>query len=327
MASLGGKEKAAILILGLDKRAAAQILKELSDDELRELKSACDALDRKALGSIDEVMNEFSVRLSTTRVPLTATPAYVSQLITSAVGEERARRVLPDSKPNRLAMLGQLDPKVAAELISREHPQAIAALLYHLDSAIGGKIMKHLPEDKMPDLVVRIAGLNLVTEDALRELEETLSATLGEEEEVDTKLDGVSKAATLVNFLTPETGRKVVDEMSTLDEALAKRVRDARFTIEDVAKADQRGLQLVLREIESDKLLLALKTASDEVRNKLLSCVSSRVADSLREELAVMGPVRVKDVEDAQKRIIDVALQLQKDGKLMIAGAQGDDFV
>lgn len=327
MSALPDREKAAVLILGMDKQAAAQILKELSDEELKELRAACEAIDDKALGAFDDVAAEFSQKVQVAKAPIDTSPAYVAQLITTAVGEERARRVMPGQKANRLGFLAQLEPEVAADLLLREHPQAVAALLYHVEPALAGKIVKHFPEATLTDLMVRVAGLDVVDTEALGELEESLSATLGQSAPRDDKPDGVSKAAALVNFLTPDSARKVVDDMAQIDEPLAKKVRDARFTIEDVSKADQRGLQLVLREIESDKLLLALKTASEDVRAKLLSCVSSRVADSLREELAVMGPVRVKDVEDAQKRIIDVALQLQKDGKLMISGAQGDDFV
>jgi flagellar motor switch protein FliG len=329
MSELGGKEKAAVLILGLDRKAAAEILKQLDDDELRDLRAACEALDGQALASARTVLDEFSTAMREPRAMLKATPRYVSELITAAIGPERARK-LSTPKPKergRLAHIESLEPKLAAGLLEREHPQAVAALLYHLDEAAAGKILKLIPEDRASDIVRRIAALNTVPEEALRDIEETLRATLGEVKGEEEKINGVSKAATLVNFLDTAVATKIVDNIAAADEALGKRVRDARFTIEDVAKADTRGLQLVLREIESDKLLLALKTAANDVRDKFLSCVSSRVADSLRQELAVMGPTRIKDVEAAQKRIIEVALQLQKDGKLMIAGAQGDDLV
>ena len=324
MATLGGKEKAAVFILGLDKAAAAAVLKQLDDEELRAIRAACEALDPKALSAANEVFGEFSAQMS--KGPSAkASPRYVADLINTAVGPERAKKL--SASPSRLALLEQLDPKLVAESIEREHPQAIAALLYHLSDAVAGKILKHLPNDAVTDIVRRIGGLTRVSEEALAQMEQILTATLGEVEEDNDKPKGVSKAATLVNYLDTELATQVLNGIVEVDSDLGKRILDARFTIDDVAKADTRGLQLVLREIESDKLLLALKTASDAVRTKLLSCVSTRVADSLREELAMMGPVRVKDVEGAQKRIIEVALQLQKDGKLQIAGAQGDDFV
>ncbi|MCC6812209.1 MAG: flagellar motor switch protein FliG [Deltaproteobacteria bacterium] len=324
MGALAGKDKAAVFILGLDRNVAAAILKQLDDDEIAELRAACEALDPKAMSASREVFDEFKSAVS---APQHSSPRYVRDLINSAVGPDRARRILSGEKPNRLAIVEQLDPRLAAELLEREHPQAVAALLYHLDDAVAGRILKNLSKDRVTDVVRRVAALSNVSEEALAQIERTLAATLGEQSPEQDKVNGVSKAATLVNYLDTELATKVIDGITETDKDLGKRVRDARFTIEDVAKADARGLQLVLREIESDKLLLALKTASDLVREKLLSCVSSRVADSLREELAVMGPVRVKDVEDAQKRIVEVALQLQKEGKLLIAGAQGDDFV
>lgn len=323
MGTLAGKEKAAVFILGLDKQAAAAILKQLDDEEIASLRAACEALDPKVLAASREVFDEFANAM---KAPQRASPRYVRDLISTAVGPERAQRILSGEKNGRLAIVERMDPKLAAGMLEREHPQAVAALLYHLEDAVAGRILKHLPKEIVTDVIGRVAALNAVSEEALAQIERALSVTLGEQTE-EPKVNGVSKAATLVNYLDTELSARVVDGIAEADPELGKRVRDARFTIEDVAKADARGLQLVLREIESDKLLLALKTASEPVRAKLLSCVSSRVADSLREELAVMGPVRVKDIEEAQKRIVEVALQLQKEGKLLIAGAQGDDFV
>jgi flagellar motor switch protein FliG len=325
--TLSKAEKAALVVLYLERDTAHALLQQLDDNELRALKTAASKLKDPKIELVQAVVDEFMGELSRPVALKASGDRYVESLMIEAVGEERMRRVSGASS-DRLKLLEDIDPKVSASLLEREHPQAVAAMLYCLDDQVAARIMKHMPEARVGDLVRRIGSLVSVPTEALKQLEAQFARALGDrKDDSQKKPNGVSKAATLLNALDKDTAGRAVDAIAGRDKDLADKIKSARFTVDDLAAADARGLQLVLREVESDKLLLALKTASDSVREKLLSCVSSRVADSLREELGNLGPVRIKDVEAAQKSIVDVALRLQTEGKLMLASKGGEDFV
>jgi flagellar motor switch protein FliG len=223
--------------------------------------------------------------------------------------------------------LHQLPAPVLADLLSREHPQAIAAVIYDLEDGFAAQVLKLLPKDTIVEVVKRVAQLSSVPREAIKEVEEVLLSSLGAPTPASEVASGVAKAAALLNGLDGEEASELLTQIAAADSRLADAVRDARFTIEDLLSADDRGLQQLLREVENQKLLLALKTASETLRDKFLGCVSTRVAESIRSELATMGPVRLRDVEGAQREIVEVALRLQKDGKLMLAGQSGDPLV
>jgi len=326
---LNGQEKAVLFLLGLDKDVASVVMSHLEDKEVRQLADALPLLRDRSSESLVRVYQEFLQEIKKPR--LTSPPGidYFKNLAVSAIGEERVNKIFDGESTQSKAceLLSQLDPRTSAEILSREHPQAVATILYQLDDLVAGEIVKRMPEDTMQDVLTRMAALVSVSPDAVREVESMLSSVIGEPSSRSQKLDGVVKTATMMNLLDPDLANQILDKIAEEDNDLAEGIRRERFTIEDLGRADARGLQTVLKEVSTEQLVFALKTASEETKEKFFSCLSSRAAEMLKEEMQMLGAVRLKEVEKSQREIVEIAMRLQKEGKLTVAGQAGEKFV
>jgi flagellar motor switch protein FliG len=254
----------------------------------------------------------------------------LTRLATRAFGEIRANELFtagPAKTDVLKAGLGRADPDGLATALAEEHPQVAAVVLAGLGPAQGARIFKRLPGALQQQAIDRVARLTEMPPTALADIEAALGAGLPVVSEDGGNIDGVRTAAVLLNQLPPKDAESVLDELNKSAETTATAIRHAMFTFEDLARLDRRGWQTLLKEIDRDQLLPALKTAGPEVREKVMSSLSKRAAQMLNDDLDVLAPIRLADVEKARQAVVDVALRLRSEGRLAVAGQGADELV
>ncbi len=326
-ASMGAR-RAAILLLSLGEEVSIGLMQHLSGEELRSISEAARELNTVTPEEIELVLNDFSSSLSGPFVG-PGGDAYLRSLAVRALGEERAELLLgpqpePPADPDPLQDCVDLSPSALATLLEREHPQVSAMVLASIETDSAGKVLSHFSDEGRVEVVRRIGRLEQVKPELLREIGEAL---LGEVRAMvaggANRVDGPVTAANLVKLVG--ANEELVAAIEASDAELAADIRKQLFTFSDVAALDNRAIQQILREIDSNTLVLALKSAPDSARESVLSNMSSRAAEMILEELESMGPVRIADVEGAHEAIVAVALRLADEGSITIAA--GDDLV
>jgi flagellar motor switch protein FliG len=252
-------------------------------------------------------------------------------VITRALGEDKAgfllSHIVKDKGAQGIDTLNWMDAEMVSELIQNEHPQIIASILVHLERDIAADVLKRLPERLRTDATLRIATLDGIQPVALRELNEVLSKLLSGKEGKKKSLGGTRAAAEILNFLGEGIDTAIIEAIKTSDEKLSQQIVDEMFLFENLLDVDDKGIQLIMRDVQSETLVVALKGADEALREKILKNMSSRAADTLRDDLSSMGPVRLSEVEAAQKEMLKVARTLADDGQIMLGGGGGDSFV
>ena len=335
---LSGTAKAAIFLLSLDEAKAIKIIEQFSEEELRSLRKAVDELKPITGDTLNEVYQEFAQAFKDGLTTMHDGNRYLQDLVHKARGEEQARRLfasdeellLPASvdehgEPRPLASLVDVNPDALQMALADEHPQVAAAVLAHLDPELAATVLEGIPDEAQIEILKRITTLSSVpgasfvdAESALGGLD--LGGAGGEE------VDGIESAADILKSMGGQEASELLDKLSMDNPTEAVKLRQAMFTFEDLAEADNRGLQALLREVQSDTLLVALKAATEELKEKIFACMSSRAADMLRDEIEMLPPMRKSDVENSQQQIVDFAMQLVSEGRLVVAGS-GEDMV
>jgi flagellar motor switch protein FliG len=332
MKTLAGPERAAMIVLGLDEEVAADVLRHMPEDDVRRLADAVTHLEPVPLDLLEPAFEDFDRAMRAPVLPRGGAD-YLRRLAASALGEERVRRLLNPAPGPRAPMesVRGARPATLAQILADEHPQVAAVVLAQLEREQAAKVLKALPEELQADLLARLAALEEVPEDALLAAAEAVGRNLeaagGGAEISRQPCDGVARAAALLNELTPDDSQRLLGVLESRDAALGPKVREAMFTFEDLGRMERRHFQVLMREIESDSLLVALKTAGEELRERFLGAVSSRAAATLREDLAALPPMRVSDVERAQRAIVTTAMRLAQEGRLTLPGASGEAMV
>ena len=329
-----GPTKAALWLLSIDEEIAVDTLGQLNDGEVRMLAKAVQELGRPDAQTLVAVHHEFNKTLQEQPFLLRGSFDYLGKIATKALGESKAIQLLQQPADATAIQeekvppsLKKADINLLASALRKEHPQLIAAVLANLDEIKSGDVLQKLPSEIQPTIINRIAKLKRVPQEALAHVEHILSAGMPTSSKQDATIDGVKIAAGMLNKLKPETVEDILNEMPEESRQIATEIRQAMFTFEDLNQLDRKGLQMLLKEVQSDQLLMALKTASEELKEKFFTSLSKRAAEMLRDDMAVMGPVRVADVEAGQQAIVAIALQLRAEGKLNISGQGGEDFV
>ena len=331
--SLDGPERAAMIVLGLDEDVAADVLRHLPEDDLRRLAAAVARLEPVPLDLLEPAFEEFDRALRSPVLPRGGAD-YLRRLATTAIGEDRVRRLLA---PVTAAALQPIDAVRAAhavtlaQLLEDEHPQVAAVVLSQLGREQTARVLLALPAELQADLLVRLASLEEVPERAIAEAAEAVCRGLAAAGSVDTggrtRCDGVGHVAAILNELTAEDSQRLLAVLEEKAAPLVPKVRQAMFTFEDLGRMGARHFQVLMREVESESLLVALKTASEELRGRFLSAVSSRAAATLREDLAALPPMRLSDVEQAQRGIVETAMRLAQEGRIALPGASSEALV
>jgi flagellar motor switch protein FliG len=331
-ADLTPVQKAAILMMVFGEETAAQILRALSPSEVQVLGEAMFTVQGVDHDTVDAVLNEFLGLVSNQTGIGIGAGNYVRHVLDQALGAHKAQsvlsRIVPSNSERPIEILDWMDPSAVAELIQDEHPQIMALVIASLDYAQGAEVLKLLPPEAQPEIIRRIATLNTVQPEALRDLEEVMRAKFKANTTLRaSQIGGVKAAARIMNFTRQDMEERIMKDIRKDDKNLSEDIQDNLFVFDYLIKSDERALQTVLREIESDILILALKGANPTLRDKLLGCVSARAAANIMDEMEAMGPVRLSQVQEAQKQVITVARRLSDEGKITLAGRGGEKMV
>jgi flagellar motor switch protein FliG len=327
---LSRAQRAVLVLMSLDEQVAADLLRHMEEADLKRLAAAVEGLDQVPFDLAIPVLEEFERQLQ--RPQLAGRGArYMRKLTAAAVGNEKAERLFapPPVIPNPLDAIRSAKAQTVAELLQEEHPQVAAVVLSQLPQA--GKVLQAMPAGLQADLAARIAMLEeipaQVLEIASESLQRSLSAAGGvpKGDAGKTEFDGVAYVATLLNDLPTEASEQV---LASLDEETAGKVRQKMFTFEDLLRLDKRSMQTLLRELPGDQLCVSLRTASETVRTHFFSCMSGRAAETLREDLELMAPKRLSEVEAAQREVVEAAMRLGQTGQIQLPNrGGGDDMV
>lgn len=324
-----GLEKAALLLLTLGSDEAAEVLKHLGPREVQKLGLSMASMPAQSRSRVEELINELESHCEL-GAPIEANEEQIRSMLTKALGDDRAghilARILHGSDTAGIESLKWMDPATAADLIRNEHSQIIATILVHLEFDQAGEILKHFTDRLRNDVILRIATLDGVQPIALRELNEALTRMLSGTTSVKkAAMGGVRHAAEILNFVGAAAETAVLDNVREYDPDLAQKILDEMFVFENIMDIDDRGIQTLLREVQSDSLVVALKGAAPDLREKIFKNMSQRAAEMLREDLESKGPVRLSEVEAEQKEILKTVRRLAEEGQIMLGGKGGDD--
>lgn len=326
---MSGALKAALWLLSADEEVAVGTLRLLNADEMRKLKEAADTIQKIKPEELVRVHHEFKVILEQQPLRLRGSVKYLNRLAGIAFGEGAAQAMMraPEEPMSPAAVLQEADLGTLAATLVEEHPQIIAAVLTTLPATRASTLLSKFEPEVRAEVLSRLARLTRVPQSALVRAQQLLSANLPVVEVKDQPVDGVRLAATVLNEVDGAEADKMLQTLATETEALATSVRAAMFTFDDLARLDRRGLQALLKDVPADRLLLALKAASDTLKAKIFEGLSKRAAEMMQEDLLAMGPTKLTDVEVAQADIVKVALRLRDEGKITIIGSGGGGFV
>ncbi|MDQ8021160.1 MAG: flagellar motor switch protein FliG [Moraxellaceae bacterium] len=325
-----GLDNAALLLLTLGPDEAAGVLKLLSPREVQKLGAAMAKLPPQSREHSEKLLDELQL-YAAKGTSIEPDEETIRVMLTKALGDERAAnlisRVLQGSDTAGIESLKWMDAATAADLIKNEHPQIIATILVHLEYDHAGEILKHFTDRQRNDVLLRIASLDGVQPTALKELNEALTRVLSGSAQSLKKasMGGTRHAADILNFVGSAAETAILDNVREYDPDLAQRILDEMFVFENLMEVDDRGIQVILREVQSDQLIIALKGAAPDMREKIFKNMSTRAAEMLREDLEARGPVRLSEVEASQKEILKIARRLSEEGQIALGGKGGDD--
>lgn len=327
-----GTRKSAILLMAVGEDRAAAALNLLPTAMVQELGLAMSKLSQVSRAELASVLREFREETEQLSALHLGSSDYIRAVLKKALGEDRASDLLEDilraEEPDSgIGRLNQLEASEVAELIRDEHPQILATLLVHLDRAKAAEVLEKLPTRLRHDVVVRVATFGGVQPAALKELTDVLTEMLSGEGLKRSRLGGVRTAAEMVNLMNSSNEEETIAHVRELDDTLAQRIVDEMFVFENLLGLEDRSIQRLLKEVESDSLIIALKGAPIELRDKFLKNMSNRAAETLREDIELRGPVRVSQVEAEQKTILQAARRLAEAGEIVISSPGADEFV
>ena len=330
--SAEGIEKSAILLMSLGEEAAASVFKYLGPREVQKLGQAMASMKNVTKDSIYNVLGELQKAAGERTSLGMDSDEYVRTVLTKALGDDKAAglidRILHGNDTSGIEGLKWMDSPSVADLIKNEHPQIIATILVHLDRDQASEVLGHLGESMRDDVILRIATLDGIQPSALKDLNDVLTKLLsGSSNMKKSPMGGVRAAAEIMNFLSGSIEGAVIEKIREYDGDLAQKILDEMFVFDNLIDIDDRGIQLVLREVQSESLIVALKGASEELREKIFKNMSNRAAESLREDLESKGPVRLSEVEGEQKEILKLVRRLADEGQLALGGKGDDAFV
>ncbi|OLO41413.1 flagellar motor switch protein FliG [Priestia megaterium] len=329
---LTGKQKAAILLISLGPDVSASIYKHLSEDEIEQLTLEISSV-RKIEPSLKEtVLHEFEQITLAQNYLEKGGVSYAKQVLEKALGPEQAMMII-----NRLTSSLQVrpfdfarkaDPMQLLNFIQHEHPQTIALILSYLEPPQAGQILSSLPQERQADIARRIATMGSTSPEVINEVEQILERKLSATVTQDyTQTGGLEAVVEVLNGVDRATEKIIIDTLEIQDPALAEEIKQRMFVFEDIVTLDNRSIQRVIRGVENDDLLLSLKVASEEVKSIIFKNMSSRMVETFKEEMEFMGPVRLKDVEEAQSRIVAAIRRLEDAGEIVLARGGGDDII
>jgi flagellar motor switch protein FliG len=329
---LNGTQKCAILMMLIGEDEAAEIMSNLSPKEVQVLGAAMYSVQGLGQDTVNLVLDEFLAIIKAQTSLGISGGNYIKNVLTKSLGQDKAQSVLgkitPTDSIKAIEILDWLDARSITDLIIDEHPQIIALIISYLEPAIASDVLHFLPEKSQSDIIKRIATLQTVQPEALRELDRVMQKVFSSNASLRaSKVGGVQAAAKIMNFSSQDGEARIMKDILKEDKSLMQAIQDSMFVFETLLLSDDKSLQTLLRNVENDLIILALKGADQELKDKLFGCMSQRAAANIQDEMEALGPVRLTEVQEAQKQIIAVARRMSDEGSIVLAGRGGDDYV
>lgn len=330
--SMTGAERAAVLLMSLGEQDAAQVLRQLGPKEVQKVGLAMAGLTGVSKLQVSEVLSTFVTSVENETNFGVGTDDYIRTVLVDALGQDKAGsivdRILMGRNSKGLEALKWMEPRAVAEIIRQEHPQIISIVLSYLDPDQAAGVLSLLPERARPDVLMRIASLDGIQPSALLELDEIMERQFATTTNLKSStVGGTKQAAEILNFLESSMEGEILDSIKEIDSELGQTIEEHMFVFENLGELDDRSIQSLLREVSSDSLLLAMKGSDETMKEKFFKNMSKRAAEMLRDDLAAKGPVRLSEVEGAQKEILAIARRLAESGEINLGGGAGDEYV
>ncbi|MCK5649329.1 MAG: flagellar motor switch protein FliG [Gammaproteobacteria bacterium] len=329
---LGGIQQAAVFLMSVGEEEASGILKHLGPKEVQSLGEAMATMANVDKGRAKDVLQNFNTIVGGQTALGMGSEDYLRNVLNKALGKDKAGgvidRILLGRQSKGLEALKWMEPRSIAEVIRLEHPQIIAIVLSYLEADQAGLVLSNLPENTRADIMMRIASLDAIQPAALFELDQILENQFaGHESSIrSSSVGGIKTAADILNFVDGTSEAAIMESIKNVDEDLGQEIEDSMFVFDNLSGVDDRGIQALLREVSSDILIVALKGADEDVKEKILKNMSKRAAEMLRDDLEASGPVKLSEVEDAQREILSVARRMAEAGDIQL-GSGGDEYV
>ncbi len=330
--SLDGAARSAILLMSLGEQTAAEVMKYMEPREVQKIGEAMSTLHNVPREKVERALEAFLESVGEQTDFGIGNDEYLRSVLVRALGEDKASGILDRISSGQgshgLDQLKWMDGRAIAEIVRFEHPQIIALVLSYLDPDQAAEVLQLLPEKLRSDVIMRVATLDTVHPRAIKELDQVLEKQFSGNTSIKTaKVGGLKSAAEILNYLDSSIEEAVIGQISETDEELAHNIEDLMFVFDNLADLDDRSMQALLREVSSETLVVALKGADEKMREKVFSNISKRAAEMLRDDLETKGPVRLSEVEAAQKEILGVARRMADAGEITLGGKGGDEFL
>jgi flagellar motor switch protein FliG len=330
MAELTGTQRAAVLMLLLGEQQAAEIIRYLNPKEVQSLGAAMVSVADLSQEAVNAVLDEFVATIKKQTNLGLGTSDYVEKVLKRALGEDKAasviNRILPGQGSKGLDILEWMDARSIADMIRGEHPQVTAIILSLLENQVAADVLNYLPAESRSEIMQRVASLDTVQPSAMEELEAIMKKQFSNNSSSkSSSFGGVKAAARIMNMTKTELEASVMLGLNELDPDLTQKIQDNMFTFDNLTGVDNRGIQVLMRNVEPDQLMIALKGANDGVKDKFFGNMSERARSMFKDDMEAKGPIRIADVEEAQKKIMRIARKLSDAGDLVLGG--GEDFV
>ncbi|KUM02472.1 flagellar motor switch protein FliG [Chromobacterium subtsugae] len=327
--SENGVRKSAVLLFSLGQNEAVEVFKYLGPKEVQKISLAMAAINNLSYEQIDDVVADFRKECNA-RASIGASDEYLRNVLIEALGPDKAAnlldKIMQGNDHSGIESLKWMDPSSAADLIRHEHPQIIATILVHLEPDLSSSILSFFPERMRNEVLIRTATLEGVQPQALRELNDVLTQLLSGSDRIKKSASGgVGLTAEILNFMGGNVEASALSFIREYDPELAQRIQDKMFVFENILDIDDRSIQTILREVQSDSLVIALKGTSTELKEKIFRNMSQRAAEMLRDDLESKGPVKLSEVEAEQKEILKVVRKLADDGQIVLGSKGGDE--
>ncbi|PCJ37041.1 MAG: flagellar motor switch protein FliG [Moraxellaceae bacterium] len=329
---LSPEERSAIVLMSLGEESAAEVLKHMGPKEVQKIGTCMAKLQNVQKDQVEAVMHVFMEAITNQTALGVGADGYIRNMLVSALGEDKAGslidRILVGGNTAGLDTLRWMDARNVADLIRFEHPQIQSIVIAYLDSDQAADALSSFDERQRLDILMRIASLSSVQPHALQELNDILEKQFTNQTgSAATDLGGTKCAADIMNFLDTATEANLMENIREADEDLAQEIQDLMFVFDNLGDVDDRGIQALLREVSSESLMLALKGADEQITEKIFANMSKRAAELLRDDLEAQGPVKISDVEGAQKEILSIARRMADAGEIMLGGAGGEEMI
>jgi flagellar motor switch protein FliG len=325
-----GVMRSAVLMLALGEDEAAEVMKFLSPKEVQKLGSAMATLKSVGRDQVETVVTEFLTEAEQSSNFGLDSDEYIRSVLTKALGDDKAssllNRILQSRDASGIESLKWMDATTVAEFIKNEHPQIIATILVHLEPDQASEIISHFVDRLRQDVMLRIATLDGVKPIALRELNDVMTKLLTGNENIKKQtMGGIKVAANIMNFMSGDNEASVMEGLKSYDDEMAQKIMDQMFVFDNIMDIDDKGIQVILKEVQSETLIVALKGTTEEMREKIFKNMSSRAAEMMKEDLETKGPVKLSEVEAQQKQILQIVRRLADEGQIQLAGKGDDD--